>query len=99
MPSAAAPVSGTLARVAIRLRGRFSHRPVARARPPFPARVERRGHADARQAGDKAGGNARAVRNALEQAKRQQALRLVSIPGKKSADTLVLLTVDDMPGA
>mmetsp|Transcript_22667 Transcript_22667/g.53648 ORF Transcript_22667/g.53648 Transcript_22667/m.53648 type:complete len:498 (+) Transcript_22667:2707-4200(+) len=46
---------------------------------------------------DKATGNARAVRNYLEQAKRHQAVRLVSIPGKKSAGELVLLTVDDVP--
>jgi hypothetical protein len=50
-----------------------------------------------RQSGDKASGNARAVRNLLEQAKRQQAMRLVSIPGKKTAEVLMLITDDDVP--
>mmetsp|Transcript_9630 Transcript_9630/g.24926 ORF Transcript_9630/g.24926 Transcript_9630/m.24926 type:complete len:819 (-) Transcript_9630:139-2595(-) len=44
----------------------------------------------------KASGNARAVRNMLEQAKRRQALRLVNIPGKKTPEELVLLTTDDV---
>jgi hypothetical protein len=37
------------------------------------------------------------VRNLLEQAKRQQAMRLVSIPGKKTAEVLMLITEDDVP--
>merc|ERR1719453_1109106 len=40
-------------------------------------------------------GNARAVRNLLEKAKRRQALRLQTVPGHKNKDDLCQLTVAD----
>ncbi|EOD11023.1 hypothetical protein EMIHUDRAFT_257535, partial [Emiliania huxleyi CCMP1516] len=44
---------------------------------------------------DRECGNGRAVRNLLERAKREQALRLVGLPGKKSKEQLMLLLADD----
>eukprot|EP00967_Tisochrysis_lutea_P142425 scaffold263057_cov32-Tisochrysis_lutea.AAC.6 len=44
-------------------------------------------------------GNGRAVRNLLERAKREQALRLMAIEGKKTKEQLMLLVEDDFSGA
>jgi fido (protein-threonine AMPylation protein) len=51
------------------------------------------------QTHDRENGNGRAVRNLLERAKREQALRLMALPGKKSKEQLMLLVEEDFAGA
>jgi stage V sporulation protein K len=51
------------------------------------------------QTHDRENGNGRAVRNLLERAKREQALRLMAHSGKKSKEQLMLLVEDDFGGA
>jgi len=48
---------------------------------------------------DRENGNGRAVRNLLERAKREQALRLMALSGKKSKEELMLLVEEDFAGA
>ena len=48
---------------------------------------------------DRENGNGRAVRNLLERAKREQALRLMALSGKKTKEQLMLLTAEDFSGA
>lgn len=48
---------------------------------------------------DRENGNGRAVRNLLERAKREQALRLMALSGKKSKEQLMLLVEEDFAGA